>query len=146
MLDAVWNKQTVLVITKERKEVSARVAEFQAINAGTNGDKNVQYLQKTHWAFLDLFTCLFLRADSATVLMQALEQRIFDLEEAATDRTKMAYRGVFSDTEHYEPGDMTTFAGSLWHCNQATKEKPGEAGSAWTLCCKKGRDGKDFRP
>lgn len=54
------------------------------------------------------------------------------------------YRGVFSDGAAYEHGDMVTWAGSLWHCNDATSDKPGEGAKAWTLAAKRGRDGKDF--
>lgn len=53
------------------------------------------------------------------------------------------YRGVFKDGEEYDRGDMATWAGSLWHCDVPTKEKPGT--ESWTLACKKGRDGKDAR-
>jgi hypothetical protein len=38
---------------------------------------------------------------------------------------------------------MVTWAGSLWHCDKATKNKPGT--DDWTLAAKKGRDGKDAR-
>lgn len=54
------------------------------------------------------------------------------------------YRGVFSEGEAYQSGDMVTWAGSLWHCNDATLDKPGEGAKAWTLAAKRGRDGKDF--
>ncbi len=54
------------------------------------------------------------------------------------------YRGVFSEGEAYQNGDMVTWAGSLWHCNDATSDKPGEGAKAWTLAAKRGRDGKDF--
>jgi len=57
----------------------------------------------------------------------------------------LIYRGVFSPGS-YEPGDVVTWAGSAWHCEEATSEKPGEIGSkAWTLAIKRGRDGKDLR-
>lgn len=52
------------------------------------------------------------------------------------------YRGVYVEAKAYDPGDTVTWAGSLWHCNAPTSEKPG-GGSDWTLCAKKGRDGKD---
>lgn len=52
------------------------------------------------------------------------------------------YRGVFKDGEAYDVGDLATFGGSLFHCNEATTEKP-ETGKAWTLAAKRGRDGKD---
>lgn len=53
------------------------------------------------------------------------------------------YRGVFVDGTTYAKGDLVTWAGSLWHCNAETSEKPGEGSKAWTLAAKKGRDGKD---
>jgi integrin beta 3 len=55
----------------------------------------------------------------------------------------MIYRGVFKPGDAYDPGDTVTWAGSLWHCNATTSEKPGDGGAAWTLAVKKGRDGKD---
>ena len=55
----------------------------------------------------------------------------------------MIYRGVFKDGEQYEAGDCVTWAGSLWHCQAETKEKPGT--ESWTLAAKKGRDGKDAK-
>lgn len=55
----------------------------------------------------------------------------------------MIYRGVFSPGG-YVPGDTVTWGGSLWHCDEPTTDKPGEAGSkGWTLAAKRGRDGKD---
>lgn len=55
----------------------------------------------------------------------------------------MLYRGVFKDDQTYVRGDTVTWAGSLWHCDQPTSEKPGDGSKSWTLCAKKGRDGKD---
>jgi len=55
----------------------------------------------------------------------------------------MLYRGVYKDGREYEQGDTVTWAGSLWHCDGKTTERPGEGSSPWTLCVKKGRDGKD---
>lgn len=55
----------------------------------------------------------------------------------------MIYRGVFKDGQKYERGDTVTWGGSLWHCEDETADKPGEGAKAWTLCAKKGRDGKD---
>ncbi len=55
----------------------------------------------------------------------------------------MIYRGVFAPGD-YLPGDTVTWAGSLWHCDEATSDKPGEIGSkGWRLAVKRGRDGKD---
>ena len=55
----------------------------------------------------------------------------------------MLYRGVYKDSQSYERGDTVTWGGSLWHCDQDTAEKPGDGSKAWTLCAKKGRDGKN---
>ncbi|AYD00021.1 hypothetical protein [Neorhizobium sp. NCHU2750] len=55
----------------------------------------------------------------------------------------MLYRGVFKDGHDYVRGDTVTWGGSLWHCDQPTSEKPGDGSKSWTLCAKKGRDGKD---
>jgi hypothetical protein len=55
----------------------------------------------------------------------------------------VVYRGVFRDGQDYERGDMVTWAGSLWHCDSETKDKPGT--DSWTLAAKKGRDGKDAK-
>lgn len=55
----------------------------------------------------------------------------------------MIYRGVFTAGE-YLPGDTVTWGGSLWHCDSATSDKPGEQGAkGWRLAVKRGRDGKD---
>lgn len=61
----------------------------------------------------------------------------------------LIYRGVYQAGRVYEEGDVVTFGGSLWHCNEPTDTKPegditGHAG-AWTLAAKRGRDGKDMR-
>lgn len=56
----------------------------------------------------------------------------------------MVYRGVWRDGDSYEKGDTVTWAGSLWHCDENTKEKPGTVkdSKSWTLAAKKGRDAK----
>ncbi|MCJ2370159.1 phage portal protein [Pseudomonas sp. RGM 3321] len=64
-------------------------------------------------------------------------------EEKALTLPVMIYRGVFSGAPHV-PGDTVTWGGSLWHCDEATSDKPGELNSkGWRLAVKKGRDGKD---
>lgn len=52
------------------------------------------------------------------------------------------YRGVWQAGKTYEPGELGTWAGSMWHCNETTTEKPGEGSKSWTLCVKKGSDGR----
>jgi hypothetical protein len=54
----------------------------------------------------------------------------------------MVYRNIFKRGETYKPGDTVTFGGSLWHCNAETQEKPDINVVNWTLCAKKGSDGR----
>jgi hypothetical protein len=54
----------------------------------------------------------------------------------------MIYRGVFKDGAVYKQGDTVTWAGSMWHCNESTGEKPIDGVGAWTLATKRGRDAK----
>lgn len=53
------------------------------------------------------------------------------------------YLGVFKEAETYERGDMVTWAGSTWHCDEPKGMKPGAPDSGWTLAVKAGRPGKD---
>ena len=48
--------------------------------------------------------------------------------------------GVWKDGTKYEPGDLVTWGGSLWHCDLDTLERPGEGKLGWTLAVKHGRD------
>lgn len=54
----------------------------------------------------------------------------------------MIYRGVWREGSH-EPGDVVTWAGSSWHCEKVTEEKPGGPGGEWRLMVKRGADGRD---
>ena len=64
------------------------------------------------------------------------------VQEAVDAIPHLVYKGVWQPETEYRPGHMTTFGGSLWHCNEASREKPG-LGPAWTLAAKRGRDGRD---
>jgi hypothetical protein len=62
----------------------------------------------------------------------------------------MIYRDVWTDGRTYEPGDVVTWARSIWHCKKTTTLKPdgvardGPQGKDfWTLIVARGRDGKD---
>lgn len=56
----------------------------------------------------------------------------------------MLYKGIYKAGAEHVPGDTVTWGGSLWHCDEKTADKPGEVGSCgWSLCAKRGRDGKD---
>ncbi|WP_407218672.1 phage gp6-like head-tail connector protein [Enterobacter hormaechei] len=89
----------------------------------------------------------------AGIDIQQSEQRCFTLKvnrTSGTSETKsfdvpvMIYQGVFKSGQEYLPGDTVTWGGSLWHCDERTQDKPGEAGSkGWTLAVKRGRDGRD---
>jgi hypothetical protein len=54
-------------------------------------------------------------------------------------------QGVYQEGQAYVPGDVVTWAGSAWHCTEATHSKPGDGSKAWTLIVKRGRDGRDGR-
>lgn len=53
------------------------------------------------------------------------------------------YCGVFKETGTYESGDIVTWGGSAWHCDEPKGLKPGAPDSGWTLMVKAGRPGKD---
>jgi hypothetical protein len=66
-----------------------------------------------------------------------------DGKDGADGKAGLTYQGVYQDGKSYELGDVVTWAGSTWHCNDATISKPGESTKGWTLMVKRGRDGKD---
>ena len=91
------------------------------------------------FGFEDLDACVL--DDDRTI---ELSFRRGDEEKAFTFKWPTCiYRNVFREGEQYERGDMVTWAGSLWHCDTPTKDKPGT--ESWTLAAKKGRDGKDAK-
>ena len=53
----------------------------------------------------------------------------------------MIYRNVWREGLH-QRGDVVTFGGCAWHCNEDTDTKPGDNNKCWTLMVKKGRDAK----
>jgi hypothetical protein len=59
------------------------------------------------------------------------------------EKRRMRYCGVWRRGTQYDEGALCTHKGSMWHCSQLTKAEPGKGSSAWTLCVKRGRDGKD---
>ena len=81
----------------------------------------------------------FLREFVATAL-RPLEARVAELEQAPT----MKYCGVWEPERSYSVGDFVTQEGSMWHCEvPCTGVRP--PASTWTLCVKRGRDGKDAK-
>jgi len=58
----------------------------------------------------------------------------------------MIYRNVWTDDREYERGDVVSYDGSMWHCDdETTRTHPKEPGSkSWRLIVKRGADGKSF--
>jgi hypothetical protein len=78
------------------------------------------------------------------VRLTAHEQRLMALERRLNE-IETQYKGVWSADVSYAKGSTATHGGSLWHSNVAdNRTKPGES-DAWTLCVKRGRDGRDAR-
>jgi len=111
---------------------------------GTTGDQVCAYTQGTHWAVIDMFTFMQDQIDARDFVLRALLERIMGLEAQIKHQRSVIYRGVFDGAEQYEPGNMVTHAGSMWHANEATSDTPGTS-AAWTLSVKRGRNGKDAR-
>ena len=65
------------------------------------------------------------------------------LEVALEQKSPIKYMGVHKEGATYSEGSLVTLHGSLFHANKTTRELPGEGCEDWTLCVKKGRDGKD---
>jgi hypothetical protein len=63
-------------------------------------------------------------------------------KDGADGKPGLEYRGVFVEGQTYERGDLVTWAGSAWHCNETTMIRPGDGAKAWTLMVKRGRDSK----
>jgi hypothetical protein len=95
-------------------------------------------------------------------IFKALQQRIEKLEggtgsqtrhvdierrlRALEDRPTMEYKGVWLENTPYAPGNVVTSGGSMWYCNIATRSEPGVGHSRdWTLCVKRGREGRGRR-
>lgn len=87
----------------------------------------------------------------AEQLVEQIDERTFAVKSVSTSGAVvekkiampvMIYRGIWREAE-YQRGDTTTWAGSLWHCEKPTKEKPG-TGPDWRLAAKRGADGKNL--
>jgi hypothetical protein len=57
----------------------------------------------------------------------------------------MIYRGVWSEGQTYQPGDVVTWGGSAHVAEEETTAKPETKGGSWRLAVKRGRDGKDAK-
>jgi hypothetical protein len=69
-----------------------------------------------------------------------LNARVVELESKLAN---FRYAGVWSEGTRYQAGNFVTHDGSLFHCNLDTTNRPGKDPVAWSLCCKRGQDGRD---
>jgi len=90
---------------------------------------------------------------SALVISQGEDSRELSVAAMLTSGVKMVsdfrvpamiYREIWREGE-YNEGDVVTWGGSAWHCQQKTTDKPGIS-SAWKLMVKHGAPGKDAGP
>jgi hypothetical protein len=73
----------------------------------------------------------------------ALEKRCAELESAQRAESQLKFVGIWAQGAEYHRGNFATWGGSLFHCNvNGTRDKPGTSPD-WTLCVKKGADGRD---
>lgn len=118
--------------TETRARRRSATAAYEATERGAG---NVRYRQCDH--------------DAVSDLIADLEARVAHLTAALVDTRKkaagMVYRGIWRDGTKAAPGDTFTHGGSIWHCDAPTETRPGDDPAAWTLACKRGRDGKDAR-
>lgn len=93
---------------------------------------------------VDGVSAVDIQQDNERSFSITLERASGALEVKSFDVPVTIYRDVFKSGNEYKRGDTVTWGGSLWHCNEATSDKPGEVGSkGWTLAVKKGRDLRD---
>ena len=67
----------------------------------------------------------------------AFEAKISRIEAAIEARGEMKYCGIWEEGREYLRGNFTTTNGSLWHCEQPTRSRPG-TDSTWRLAVKRG--------
>lgn len=79
--------------------------------------------------------------DQLESLIVYLSKRIKALESRPVPK----YHGIWDSNQEYEDNSIVTHQGSMWIAKVQTKAvRPGD-GNVWTLCVKKGRDGRDLR-
>lgn len=102
--------------------------------------------ERTHglkgWeCIVDGIAAVSVTQDSVREFSVTLAKSSGQVEEQKFTLPAMIYKGVWRPGEA-QPGDTFTFGGSLWHCDEATTDKPGES-KAFTLAAKRGKDGND---
>lgn len=82
-----------------------------------------------------------LKANALLHIAVRLQARCDELERRL-EESPLKYVGSFTEGVQYRGGNFVSHAGSVWHANVTTRQRPG-AGEDWTLAVKRGRDGKD---
>lgn len=91
---------------------------------------------------------------AALVITQGDDPRAIEVAAMLTSGTKilstffmptLIYRDIWREGE-YSRGDVVTWGGSAWHCQNKTTEKPGTGCADWKLMVKEGQRGKDYQP
>ncbi|MCX7140538.1 MAG: hypothetical protein NT123_05425, partial [Proteobacteria bacterium] len=113
------------------------------IRAIRNTDPITSGLAKAGWGVI-------VEGIAAVVVSQGEDVRGISVAAMLTSGTKavcdftlpvMIYRGVWREAE-FVHGDVVTWGGSAWHCQENTADKPGTS-AAWRLMVKEGARGKD---
>lgn len=79
--------------------------------------------------------------DSLTELVERvekLEASVIELGDRAFD-----YRGYWSGGMKAKRNEAYTHDGSIWLAHRSTDDTPSKASPAWSIICRKGRDGRD---
>jgi hypothetical protein len=78
--------------------------------------------------------------------IQPLRERLEALEKRAEalEQRRFEYCGVWKHGETYLRGQFVTHQGCLFHCNETTMDVPATS-SAWQLCVKRGKPGRDAK-
>ena len=129
---------------RQFRELRGECAVAQDEIHGAARNHTVVYSQRTHDIVQKQIAAAHHKMTGMKMLLLTFLELAFERIEALESTAKgMRYRAVFKQGEHYEPGDVCTWGGSAWHCNEPTTEKPDTG--PWQLMVKKGRDGKDAR-
>lgn len=111
---------------------------FQHSRELTKNDRPVVYTQAQHDAIFNCFVSVLTQCSAYIEIAGdrriALEKRVAELEARPT----LKYCGVWEKDWTYQPGNFATDQGGVWHCNTATKDRPG-SNMTWTLAVKQGK-------
>jgi hypothetical protein len=121
----------------------------EALKAVASGPGGLQAMPLTFGsAVFDTLKMLMVKAKERDELIGELRAKVAALEaRLETVETKgITYRGVWDEaTKDYRLGDVVTWGGSAWIAHRSTPVGRPGVDSAWTLCVKRGKDGRDAR-